>query len=178
MDGKIFNHYHASAAYHSLAILERKHGLRNKEKTHPVWSRLARRVQEMVENDEVQPQTVANVLWSLGQLFSHRVTLPRNMICVCVFFGLGRGEESFCFQEQGLQQFCKNFRKLDFLNGVCFTNQLHCFQNAPLHFPEKKRTHQTDSPMACRAPLGGIRSLVFFEGEKPREHLTSIVLVV
>ena len=99
VDGKIFNHYHASAAYHSLAILERKHGVRDKEKNHPVWSRLAKRVQEMVEKDEVQPQTVANVLWSLGQLFSHRVTLRRNVICVfCLCSGaVGR---IICFQEE------------------------------------------------------------------------------
>ena len=137
MDGKIFNHYHASAAYHSLAILERKHGLRNKEKTHPVWSRLARRVQEMVENDEVQPQTVANVLWSLGQLFSHRVTLPRNMICVCVFFGLGRGDESFCFQEQGLQQFCKTSENWIF--SMVFVLQTNCIASKmpPSTSPEK-----------------------------------------
>ena len=108
VDGKIFNHYHASAAYHSLAILERRHGVRDKEKSHPVWSRLARRVQEMVEKDEVQPQTVANVLWSLGQLFSHRVTLRRNVICVFCLCS-GAGEESFVFKKKHLQQFCNTF---------------------------------------------------------------------
>ena len=161
MDGKIFNHYHASAAYHSLAILERKHGVRNKEKTHPVWSRLARRVQEMVENDEVQPQTVANVLWSLGQLFSHRVTLPRNMICVCVFFGLGRGEESFCFQEQGLQQFCKTsenwiFPMMSFL-------QTNCIASAPPPL-QKKNTDTSNRGTSWWDQIPRI-----FEGEKPRE---------
>ena len=135
MDGKIFNHYHASAAYHSLAILERKHGVRDKEKNHPVWSRLAKRVQEMVEKDEVQPQTVANVLWSLGQLFSHRVTLRRNVICVFCLCS-GEGEESFVFKKKILRQFCNTFENWSFSLLIFEQNNCVAITKQILHRPE------------------------------------------
>ena len=68
VDGPIFNHFHASAAYTSLATWKRKDGLTPSDKESPVLPRLAARVQTMTEKGQVEPRTVANVLSSLGKL--------------------------------------------------------------------------------------------------------------
>ena len=67
VDGPIFNHFHASAAYHSLAT-KWKGGLTPSDKASPVLPRLAARVQSMTDKGQVEPRTVANVLYSLGKL--------------------------------------------------------------------------------------------------------------
>ena len=67
LDGAIFNTFHASAAYHSLAT-KWKGGLTPKEKASPVLPRLAARVQDMALKGQLQPRAISNVFWSLGQL--------------------------------------------------------------------------------------------------------------
>ena len=67
VDDPIFNKIHASAAYHSLAT-KWKGGLTPSDKKSPVLPRLAARVQTMTEKGQVEPRTVANVLYSLGKL--------------------------------------------------------------------------------------------------------------
>ena len=68
LDGAIFNTFHASAAYHSLATWKRKGGLTPGDKASPVLPRLAARVQDMALKGQLEPRGVANVFWSLGQL--------------------------------------------------------------------------------------------------------------
>ena len=68
VDGPIFNNFHASAAYHSLATWKRKGGLTPSEKASPVLPRLAARVQDMALKGQLEPRVVSNVFWSLGQL--------------------------------------------------------------------------------------------------------------
>ena len=68
VDGPTFNYFHASAAYHSLATWKRKGDLTRSDKASPVLPRLATRVQDMALKGQLQPRTVANVLYSLGQL--------------------------------------------------------------------------------------------------------------
>ena len=67
--GPIFNKFHASAAYHSLASWKRKGGLTPSDKASPALPRLAGRVQDMALKGQLEPRAVANVLWSLGQLW-------------------------------------------------------------------------------------------------------------
>ena len=64
----IFNHFHASAAYHRLATLKRRDGLTQNEISSPVLPRLAARVEDMAVKGQLEARSVANVLWSLGQL--------------------------------------------------------------------------------------------------------------
>ena len=64
----IFNHFHASAAYHRLATLKRRDGLTENEISSPVLPRLSARVEDMAVKGQLESRSVANVLWSLGQL--------------------------------------------------------------------------------------------------------------
>ena len=68
VDGPIFNTFHASAAYTSLATWKRKGGLTPSDKESPVLPRLAARVQDMALKSQLPPREVSNVFWSLGQL--------------------------------------------------------------------------------------------------------------
>ena len=68
VEGPIFNDFHASAAYHSLATWKRNGGLTPSDKASPVLPRLAARVQDMALKGELEPREVSNVFWSLGQL--------------------------------------------------------------------------------------------------------------
>ena len=82
VDGPIFNYFHASAAYHSLAT-KWKGGLTASDKVSPVLPRLAARVQKMTEEGQVSPQAVANVLYSLGKL-SDDLEVPRGLLVALV----------------------------------------------------------------------------------------------
>ena len=79
VDGPIFNYFHASAAYQSLAIWKRKGGLTPSDKASPVWARLAARVQTMTEKGQVEPRTVANVVYSLGKLCDD-IEVPEGLL--------------------------------------------------------------------------------------------------
>ena len=68
VEGPIFNNFHASAAYHSLATWKRKGGLTPSDKASPVLPKLAARVQDMALKGQLEPREVSNVFWSLGQL--------------------------------------------------------------------------------------------------------------
>ena len=67
VDGPIFNYFHASAAYLNLAT-KWKGGLTPSEKASPVLARLAARVQDMIEEGQVDIRALASVLYSLGKL--------------------------------------------------------------------------------------------------------------
>ena len=83
VDGPIFNTFHASAAYHSLATWKRKGGLTPSDKASPVLPRLAARVQNRIEGGQVEPREVANVFWSLGQL-SDDLEVPEGLLMALV----------------------------------------------------------------------------------------------
>ena len=67
VEGPIFNDFHASAAYHSLAT-KWKGGLTPSDISSPVLPRLGARVQDMALKGQLQPRAISNVFWSLGQL--------------------------------------------------------------------------------------------------------------
>ena len=73
----IFNYFHASAAYTSLATNWKG------EKASPTLPRLAARVQKMTEEGQVSPQAVANVLYSLGKL-SGDLEVPDGLLMALV----------------------------------------------------------------------------------------------
>ena len=97
VDGPIFNYFHASAAYHSLAT-KWKGGLTASDKSSPVLPRLAARVQKMTEEGQVSPQAVANVLYSLGKL-SGDLEVPDGLLMALVKW---LGEKASGMDSQGL----------------------------------------------------------------------------
>ena len=82
VDGPIFNDFHASAAYHSLATKWRG-GLTPSDQASPVLLRLATRVQKMTEEGQLGSREVANVLYSLGKL-SDDVEVPKGLLMALV----------------------------------------------------------------------------------------------
>ena len=56
VDGPIFNHFHASAAYTSLVTWKRKGGLTTSDRASPVLPRLAARVEDMCLKGQLQPR--------------------------------------------------------------------------------------------------------------------------
>ena len=97
VDGPIFNKFHASAAYHSLAT-KWKGGLTPSDKASPVLPKLAARVQKMTEEGQVSPQAVANVLYSLGKL-SGDLEVPDGLLMALVKW---LGEKASGMDPQGL----------------------------------------------------------------------------
>ena len=85
VDGPIFNKFHASAAYNSLATWKWKGGLTPSDKASPVLPRLAARVQNLVEEGQLGSREVANVLYSLGKL-SDDVEVPEGLLMALVKF--------------------------------------------------------------------------------------------
>ena len=83
VDGPIFNYFHASAAYNSLATWKQVGGLTPSDKASPVLPRLAARVQRMTEEGQVGPREVANVLYSLGKL-SDDLKVPEGLLMALV----------------------------------------------------------------------------------------------
>ena len=83
VDGPIFNYFHASAAYHSLATWRRNGGLTQSDKASPVLPRLAARVQDMALKGQLPPREVSNVFWSLGQL-SEGLDISKGLLMALV----------------------------------------------------------------------------------------------
>ena len=98
VDGPTFNYFHASAAYHGLATWKRKGGLAPSDKASPVLPRLAARVQKMTEEGQVEPRTVANVLYSLGKLCDD-LELPEGLLIALL---KSLGEKARGMDSQGL----------------------------------------------------------------------------
>ena len=83
MDEPIFNFIHASAAYAQLVTLKRWKLLRKRDWDSPVLLRLHTRVENMILNDQWNPQASANVLWSITQL-SDRFSIPSQLLAALV----------------------------------------------------------------------------------------------
>ena len=98
VDGRIFNRFHESAAYHSLANWKRKGGLTPREKKSPVLPRLAARVQRMTEEGQVGPRELANVLYSLGKLYDD-LDISKGLLMALV---KSLGEKARGMEPQGL----------------------------------------------------------------------------
>ena len=78
VEGPIFNRFHASAAYTSLAT-KWKGGLTPSVKASRVLPKLAARVQNMIEEGQLDLQAVANVFYSLGKL-SDDIEVPKGLL--------------------------------------------------------------------------------------------------
>ena len=98
VDGPIFNKFHASAAYNSLATWKRMGGLTPNHKASPVLVRLAARVQNLVEEGQVGPREVVNVLYSLGKL-SDDLKVPKGLLMALV---KSLGDKARGMDSQGL----------------------------------------------------------------------------
>ena len=114
--GPIFNYFHASAAYHSLAT-KWKGGLTPSEKASSVLPRLAARVQKMTEEGQVGPQAVANVLYSLGKL-SDDLEVPEGLLTALV---KSLGEKARGMNSQGLSNSLWACAKLKSIAPQVFT---------------------------------------------------------
>ena len=68
VDADYFNYYHASAAYHSLAMFHRKQTLPENFAEKATLSKLHRRVENMIKSNEINAQASANVLWAVAKL--------------------------------------------------------------------------------------------------------------
>ena len=108
VDGPIFNYFHASAAYSGLATWKWKIGLKPSDKESPVLPRLAARVQNMIEEGQVEPRTVANVLYSLGKL-SDDVEVPEGLLTALV---KSAGDKASGMDPQGLSNSLLAFEQL------------------------------------------------------------------
>ena len=82
VDDPIFNNFHASAAYTSLAM-QWKGGLTPSDKESPVLPRLAARVEDMALKGQLEPRQVSNVFWSLGQL-SDGLDISKSLLMALV----------------------------------------------------------------------------------------------
>ena len=67
VNGPIFNDFHASCAYHSLATWKRR-GKLAKAATYLQLPKLSARVREMIGEGQLRARGLANVLWSLAYL--------------------------------------------------------------------------------------------------------------
>ena len=68
LDRGIFNDFHASAAYHSLTIWQRRGELSKHERKNPVLDNLNHEFRVILGRGHVRPRATANVLWSVGHL--------------------------------------------------------------------------------------------------------------
>eukprot|EP00435_Cladocopium_sp_Y103_P022119 s2676_g5.t1 len=68
VDGPIFNKFHASAAYHSLATWKRRRRLQLADRESVVLPRLHGRVRSMISRKKLGPREGANVFWATAHL--------------------------------------------------------------------------------------------------------------
>lgn len=68
VDGPIFNKFHASAAYHSLATWKRRRRLQLADRESTVLPRLHGRVRSMISRKKLGPRECANVFWATAHL--------------------------------------------------------------------------------------------------------------
>ena len=68
VDRRVFDTYHAGAAYHSMAKWQKQGGLQVSGKTEPLLCRLNDRVQSLMANGQLDARKLANILWSLAHL--------------------------------------------------------------------------------------------------------------
>lgn len=79
VDKQIFNDIHASAACTRLASFERKGTLTKGDGESPVLGKLARRIEVVAKQGQLQARGVANILWALAKLF---VAIPVVLLAV------------------------------------------------------------------------------------------------
>jgi len=68
VDRLVFNKFHASAAYHSLATWKRKRRLQTNDRASSVLERLHQRVGKMIYDKKLGPREGANVFWAAAHL--------------------------------------------------------------------------------------------------------------
>eukprot|EP00438_Fugacium_kawagutii_P004191 Skav215923 [mRNA] locus=scaffold226:237795:239258:+ [translate_table: standard] len=68
VDSKVFNDFHASAAYHSLATLSKRGKLKGNMGKNPVLSKLNDRTEAILADGQARARALANVVWSLQEL--------------------------------------------------------------------------------------------------------------
>ena len=67
-ESRIFNKFHASAAYHSLATWKRRRRLQLADRESRVLPRLHGRVRSMISRQKLGPRECANVFWATAHL--------------------------------------------------------------------------------------------------------------
>eukprot|EP00438_Fugacium_kawagutii_P021956 Skav208052 [mRNA] locus=scaffold1124:104867:106243:- [translate_table: standard] len=79
LDGPVFDFFLASAAYHRLAKLKTTRCLQQSDWDSPVVWKLHTKIQEMVQQDQLNEQATANILWSIAKL-SDRFSVPTKLL--------------------------------------------------------------------------------------------------
>ena len=65
----LFNHVHMSAALTKLSKFKKRHQFRPSDSSSPVWAKLSHRLDVMLREDSLPPRQVANVLYSIHELY-------------------------------------------------------------------------------------------------------------
>lgn len=68
VDRRVFDAYHAGAAYHSIAKWQKQGELQVSGKNEPLLCRLNDRVQSLMANGQLDARKLSNILWSLAHL--------------------------------------------------------------------------------------------------------------
>ena len=68
VDRRVFDTYHASVAYHSIAKWKKQGELEVSDKTDPLFCRLNDRVQSIMVDGQLDARKLSNILWSLVHL--------------------------------------------------------------------------------------------------------------
>ena len=68
LDGEIFNDFHISVAYHSLATWKRNGKLQASDRSNPILAKLNSKFLSMLDKGQVRARALANVLWSVAHL--------------------------------------------------------------------------------------------------------------
>ena len=79
VDGPVFDDILASAAYTQLVAFKRRRSLHQSDWDSPVLLRMHTRVQDMVQQDDLDARGFANILWTLGQL-SQGFSIPAQLL--------------------------------------------------------------------------------------------------
>ena len=78
-NANLFNHFHMSAAWTTLARFKKRRQFRKADAVSPVWAKLAARLDKMLQDDLLPPRVAANVFYSVGELYEE---IERRMMQV------------------------------------------------------------------------------------------------
>ena len=98
VDRAVFDFIMASAAYTRPAHFTKRRGVKHSDWDSPVLARLHARVEDMAQQDQLNEQATANILWSLAEL-SDRFSIPGQLLAALV---ASMGTKMGGMDEQGL----------------------------------------------------------------------------
>ncbi|CAE7942619.1 unnamed protein product, partial [Symbiodinium sp. KB8] len=69
VDANLFNDFHMSAAWTTLARFKKRRQFRKADANNPVWAKLSARLHHMLSKDLLPSRQTANVFYSVGELY-------------------------------------------------------------------------------------------------------------